>query len=291
MDMPAVLTEYFPEINIEAISEMMTDYAPALQIVRHTWSHETLQDIARGKVTVPDDVINDALNEHLAADGAVKKLKLTSKENGRLEIFANTRSAGRLEFSGTIEDFVHNPTESYVTYRVRERAMKDHGLASWFFSRISLSMSEKLFGKMDFGEDLPSTIDGNYITLDFKNALDKSELAQAEIKGHRVLDMLEIKSATPHDGYIEFETGLNIPEDVQRAALDILLGRGTSSGDTEETGTVGETESAGEAGSGGDAGNTGDAGADVEAVTDAEAETDAETGTGVDTSSAGAADA
>ena len=239
MDMPAIISEYFPGISAESISEAVEDYQPAWQVIQHTWSNETLKEIMQGKVSVPDSVINEAIAESLqaekdgseaAAEPPVTELKLTSRENGRLEIFANTKKIGRVEFSGTIEEFVHNKEDSHVTYRVRERALKDHGLASWFFSRISMSMSQKVFGKFDLGESLPTTIKGNYITVDCRKALEQSKLAKAEIKGYPVLDMLEIKNAVPHDGYIMFETRLNIPQEIQVAALDLLLRRHTQEG-------------------------------------------------------------
>ena len=239
MDMPAIISEYFPGISAESISEAVEDYQPAWQVIKHTWSNETLKEIMQGKVSVPDSVINEAIAESLqaekdgseaAAEPPVTELKLTSRENGRLEIFANTKKIGRVEFSGTIEEFVHNKEDSHVTYRVRERALKDHGLASWFFSRISMSLSQKLFGKLDLGESLPTAIKGNYITVDCRKALEQSKLAKAEIKGYPVLDMLEIKNAVPHDGYIMFETRLNIPQEIQVAALDLLLRRHTQEG-------------------------------------------------------------
>ena len=244
MDMPAIISEYFPGISAESISEAVEDYQPAWQVIKHTWSNETLKEIMQGKVSVPDSVINEAIAESLKAESGgsdagddgpgaeppVTELKLTSRENGRLEIFANTKKIGRVEFSGTIEEFVHNKEDSHVTYRVRERALKDHGLASWFFSRISMSLSQKLFGKLDLGESLPTTIKGNYITVDCRKALEQSKLAKAEIKGYSVLDMLEIKNAVPHDGYIMFETRLNIPQEIQVAALDLLLRRHTQEG-------------------------------------------------------------
>ena len=239
MDMPAIISEYFPSISGESILEAVEDYQPAWQVIKHTWSNETLKEIMQGKVSVPDSVINEAIAESLqaekdgseaAAEPSVTELKLTSRENGRLEIFANTKKIGRVEFSGTIEEFVHNKEDSHVTYRVRERALKDHGLASWFFSRISMSLSQKLFGKLDLGESLPTNIKGNYITVDCRKALEQSKLAKAEIKGYPVLDMLEIKNAVPHDGYIMFETRLNIPQEIQVAALDLLLRRHTQEG-------------------------------------------------------------
>ena len=239
MDMPAIISEYFPGISAESISEAVEDYQPEWQVIQHTWSNETLKEIMQGKVSVPDSVINEAIAESLqaekdgseaAAEPPVTELKLTSRETGRLEIFANTKKIGRVEFSGTIEEFVHNKEDSHVTYRVRERALKDHGLASWFFSRISMSMSQKLFGKFDLGESLPTSIKGNYITVDCRKALEQSKLAKAEIKGYPVLDMLEIKNAVPHEGYIMFETRLNIPQEIQVAALDLLLRRHTQEG-------------------------------------------------------------
>lgn len=240
MDMPAIIAEYLPGISAESISAAVEDYQPAWKVIQHTWNNETLKEIMQGKVSVPDDVINEAIAERLKseADGGageapeppVTELRLVSRENGRLDIFAHTKKLGRVEFSGTIEEFVHKAEDSHVTYRVRERALKDHGLASWFFSRISMSMSQKLFGKLDLGESLPTSIKGNYITVDCRKALEQSELARAEIKGCRLLDMLEIENAVPHDGYIMFKTKLNIPQEIQVAALDLLLRRHTQEG-------------------------------------------------------------
>lgn len=317
MDLPAIVTEYFPQVDMEFLSEAMEEYEPAWEILKHTWNNETMKEIMQGKLTVPDEVINKAIAENLAkwsqqepedTEGAeaaadsrqeaddgengdaaaealpeasggesvqetadketdgqgqtaaeqgdtkakessktaeqvlaaakkqppIKELKITSKKNGRLEIYADTEKLGRVEFSGTIEEFVHNTQDSHVTYKVKERALKDHGLASWFFSRISLSMAQNLFGKVDFGDMLPTKISGNTITVDCKNALEQSDLAQAEIKGYRVLDMIEIKNAVPLDGYIEFETQLNIPEEIQIMVLDILLRPGGTNTSEEQ---------------------------------------------------------
>ena len=225
MDMPAIISEYFPGIKIEKINEAIADYQPAWLIVRNTWSNETIREIMDGKVSVPDEVINKAISDKLDENQLVTEVKLTSKKNGKLDIYAKTQKAGRVEFSGTIEEFVHNTEDSHVTYKVKERALKDHGLASWFFSRMSLSMAQRLFGKIDLGEDLPTNIHGNYVTVDCKNILEQSDLAKAVVKEHRVLDMIEIKNAVPHDGYITFETSLNIPEDIQTEILDMILSR------------------------------------------------------------------
>ncbi len=108
MDMPAIISEYFPGIKIEKISEAIADYQPAWLIVRNTWSNETIREIMEGKVSVPDEVINKAIADKLDENQPVTEVKLTSKKNGKLDIYANTKKAGRVEFSGTIEEFVHN---------------------------------------------------------------------------------------------------------------------------------------------------------------------------------------
>ncbi|MDD6849376.1 MAG: hypothetical protein PUD54_02645, partial [Veillonellaceae bacterium] len=109
---------------MQQVNEAVEKYQPAWQIISHTWGHETLQEIMQGQVSVPDEVINQAIAENLGQDGPVQSVKLKSKANGRLEILAKTKKAGRIEFSGTIVDFVHNSQESQVTYKVKERALK-----------------------------------------------------------------------------------------------------------------------------------------------------------------------
>ena len=68
MDMPAIISEYFPGISVESISEAVEDYQPAWQVIQHTWSNETLKEIMQGKVSVPDSVINEAIAESLKAE-------------------------------------------------------------------------------------------------------------------------------------------------------------------------------------------------------------------------------
>lgn len=228
MDMPAAIVEYFPGVSVEAVSAVVEDYQPIIKILQETWSQETFMEIMQGKVSVPDSVINEAIAERLDETQPVTQMTLTSKENGRLEIRATSKKLGRLEFSGLIEEFKHNTEESLVTYRVKERALKDHGLASWFFSRMSLSMAQSIFGKIDLGEALPTTIKGNRITIDCRSVLEQSQLARAELQGYRVLDMVEIKNAVPHDGYIQFETELHVPSEVRTMILNVLLTKGST---------------------------------------------------------------
>ena len=109
-----------------------------------------------------------------------------------------------------------------MTYHVRERALKDHGLMSWVFSRLSMSMAERLFGRIELSDDLPTRIEGNSITVDFHTLLTQSELGQTSFMGHPLLNMVQVEKAEPHDGYVEFDTALNVPSDVRDALIRIL---------------------------------------------------------------------
>ena len=222
MDMPAAIIEYFPGITWGQVSEVVEDYGPVIQVLQHTWSHQTFQEIMQGQVTVPDEVLNNAIAECISDKDAINSLEVHSKENGRLEIKADTKKIGRIELSGNIEEFVHNKDKSSVTYSVRERALKDHGLASWFFSRISLSMAQKLFGKLDFGDNLPVSVKGNHVTVDFSEAIKNSQLGTTKLEGYSISDMVEVQEAVPHDGYITLKTKLNIPDEIKTMVLNVL---------------------------------------------------------------------
>lgn len=205
------------------IGDAVKQYEPVLEIVKKTWDAQSLRDIIDGKIKVPDEAVNAAIAQQIAGDDSVKSLSITSKENGRLEIHADTKKIGRVELSGTVDAFVHNSDASYVTYTIKERELKDHSVMSWIFSRISLSMTEKLIGPIKLSNDLPTTVKGNSLTIDYSPILKKSLLSQASLYGCNLLDALQIEGAVPHDGYIEFQTALNVPDIVKTLLLTVVL--------------------------------------------------------------------
>lgn len=221
-DMPPALVQpaAFGWADVESAAG---DYQPAVRVMRETWDKESLLSIMQGKIAVPDSVINDAMAERLTPDGSVTEVKVASQADGRLKINARTKSIGAVEFSGTIDDFVHTADESYMTYHIKERALLDQGTLSWFFSRIPLSMTEKLFGKLSVTDDLPLQIHGNTVRVDFQQVLLQSELGRTEYGGHRLIDMLEIEKAEPKDGYVEFSTRFNVPLEVKMMLLRTLI--------------------------------------------------------------------
>ena len=50
----------------------------------------------------------------------------------------------------------------------------------------------------------------------------KPLLANREINGHRLIDLVEIQEAVPKDGYIAFKTKLIIPDDVKDTLKGLL---------------------------------------------------------------------
>ena len=205
--------------NISAVAKVA---GPVIQVVQKTWDKESLLGIMQGRIAVPDTAVNDALAQQLPAGGPVKALSITSRENGRLDIHADTEKIGRVEISGTVDAFVHNGDASYMTYTVKDKELKDHNILSWAFSRLSLSMMQKLTGPVSISDDLPVSLKGNSVTVDFHQILKQSDLGQTSFYGYNLLDALRIESATPHDGYIEFKTALNIPDEAKALLLKLL---------------------------------------------------------------------
>jgi hypothetical protein len=60
------------------------------------------------------------------------------------------------------------------------------------------------------------------VTVDLKPVLENTELATTELRGHRLLDLFRVESATPHEGYITVKTKVDVPDDVKEMALNVL---------------------------------------------------------------------
>ena len=222
IDLPAGWQEKAAQVDWSKVQEAVQDYGPVIQVIQNTWDKESLLEISQGKLFVPDDVMNKAIAKRIPADSTVKSVTIASHANGRMDVRAETEKVGPVELSGEIQEFVHDGDKSYMVYRVRERNIPDHGLMSWVFSRISLSMAERLVGHIELSEDLPVQIQHNSVRIDYSKVLSESDFGKTEFQGHRLLDMVEIDKATPKDGGVEFETKLNIPDDVKHALKQLV---------------------------------------------------------------------
>lgn len=214
--------ENLSKINWEEIKGAVQDYAPVLTVIKNTWTRESLLEISEGKVFVPDETLNELLAKNISEESQITAMKVTSKDTGRMDIYAETKNMGRIEVSGIIEECIHKGEDTHVSYRVKERELLDHGLGSWIFSRISLSMTQKIMGGLHFSDDVPTKIRHNTITVDLSKLVEASDLAKTEFRGYRLVDMVEIEGAKSKEGGIEIDTKLNVPDEVKAALLAIL---------------------------------------------------------------------
>ena len=236
IDIPANFIEQVKHIDWSGVRDAVRDYGPALAVVRDTWDRETLAQIAEGHLFVRDSVLNDAIAKNLGTDGTISGLVLRSHANGRLDLLCTTtKKYKKIELSGTIEEFVHDGDRSYAVYRVRKKNVPNHGFVSWVFSRVSLSMVERMMGRPDVSDRLPVDIRGNKVYVDFHEVLAASKLGQTTFRGHNLMDMIEIERAEVREGGIMFDTKLNVPDDV-RDALRAILTPAAGAADTEEGG-------------------------------------------------------
>ena len=205
------------------VGSAVAQYGSDAAILKKTWDKQSLENIIQGKFDVPDDAINAVLAQETTDNDQVKSLRITSRANGRLDIHADTQEYGGIDLSGTIDAFVHNGDTSYMTYTVKDKDLENHGgITGWMFSHLSVSMLQKLVGHIDFGDDVTTKIHGNTVTVDCSQALNQSELAQVSVGGYSLLDALHIDGAVPHDGYVEFQTSLNVPDGIKDTLLSIL---------------------------------------------------------------------
>lgn len=222
IDLPANWQDQLQQIDWAKIQEKVSDYGPALKIIKDTWDRETLAEISQGNLFVSDKMLNEAIAKNIKGDSPVRSVLLESKENGRLNITIDTAKIGKVELSGEVKEFVHEGDKSYMVYRVRERNIPHHGLMSWVFSRISLAMAQRMVGKLSISEDLPVEIKHNNVRIDYSKVLAESDFGRTMFHGHRLLDMIEIEKATPKEGGIMFQTKLNIPEEVKDDLKSLL---------------------------------------------------------------------
>lgn len=218
-DLPVSWQENISRIDFAALKDKVADYSSVFSVIRETWSRETIKELSDGKVFVPDAVINEAVKKRIAAEtnAPVTEIALTSHENGLLDIEAVTPKGDKLLLSGTIETFSQKDGKALLSYRVKKHKLPGHGLSSWIFSRVSLSMAEKLFGKIKTDDTMPVAIKKNTVTIDFSDALAMSKLSSTTFAGERLIDIVEIEGAVPKEGGIELDTKLNVSDEMKAA--------------------------------------------------------------------------
>lgn len=223
IDMPVdISSQMLGDINFSELSGQVENLKPVIDVVRQTWDMQTLEQLKDGKVAVSDEMINESIAKTIDENSAIKGLKVTSVGDGKIKLTADTKKFGPVELLCRIDQFEHSKDTSVLKFKVLEKNLPDNGTMSWIFSRISLSMAEKLVGKVDLGENVKTKISGNTVTVDFQEALKASSFGQIQLFGYSLSDAVVVEQAVPKEGYIEFKTALNLPDTVKNMLDNIL---------------------------------------------------------------------
>lgn len=223
LDLPVdIQADAIGNINFSNISEKVANLEPVMTVVRHTWSTQTLEGLKEGKVTVPDEVINDSLARYSDENAHVYHIKVTSLGENKLRLVAETKKFGTVDIVCRIDQLEHNKDISLLKMTILEKDLPNHEVLSWIVSRVSLSMVEKMVGKIELGETIKTKIVHDTIAIDFHEALAQTDFGKSNLFGYKMSDAVVIENAVPKDGYIEFKTSLAMPEAVKSMLYNIV---------------------------------------------------------------------
>lgn len=215
-DMPAVSAAVFSADLQQWASEVnVADAAEVIKVVRETWDLQTFGDLEQGRVAVPDEVINKSLAAMLEEDGPVSEMTVASLPDNKIKITALTKSTGRIVLVCRVEQFEHDKEHSVIKLRALDKKLPDKPIVSWIFARVSLAMAAKITGGINPGHGLILNLSGNEATVDFHQALYESRFGMLQLFGYRLMDFVSVTRAVPYNGYVEFETGLDLPENIK----------------------------------------------------------------------------
>lgn len=204
------------------LSSGISNVSAMVAKLREVWDHQTAEDLTQGKITVPDDFLNQSLTGMLADSDKVKDFSLTSLSDNRVKIHFRTESTGTVELVCQILQFEHDKDHSVMKLAVLDKSLPDRPIMSFLVSHMSMAMITKLAGAPAVSPDIAVSYRGNDVTVDFHQALAHSKLADVELMGYHLLDYLVIKSVTTQPGSMEFQTNLNVPPQVAQMLLNVL---------------------------------------------------------------------
>jgi hypothetical protein len=222
MDMPVMMMDAADSVKSWDVSSQLSNVTHMFSVLREVWNRQTVADLARGNITVPDEVLNQSLQQALGDSDKVQEFTLTSLANNKIKIHLRTESVGTVNLVCRIKQFEHDQNHSVMKLSILDKQLPDRPLMSFIFSHISMALVTKLAGPIDVGPDLALAIDGNDVTVDFHQALLRSKLATVEVMGYRLLDQVEITGAAAQAGGVTFQTNLNVPQQVVDALIKVL---------------------------------------------------------------------
>ena len=222
MDMPVMMVNVADSVKSWDISSQLGEASHMFSLLREVWDHQTVSDLAQGNLTVPDDVLNQSLQQALGDSDKVKEFTLTSLADNKIKIHLRTEAVGTVNLVCRIKQLEHDKNHSIMKIAILDKQLPDRPLMSFIFSHVSMAFVTKLAGPIDVGPDLGLAFNGNDVTVDFHQALSRSKLATVEIMGYRLLDQVEITGATAQAGAVVFQTNLDVPQQVVDALMKVL---------------------------------------------------------------------
>jgi hypothetical protein len=222
MDMPVMIVHVEESVKAWDLSSSFGDMSRMLSTLREVWDRQTVADLEQGNIAVPDDVLNQYLQQAVGDSNKVREFNLTSLDGNKIKVHLRTDSVGVIEMICQIKQFEHDKDHSVMKLYIEDKTLPDRPLMSFIFSHMSMAMVTKLAGQIDVGSDLALDFRGNMVTVDFHQALSRSKLAGIEVMGYRPLDELVVKGATTRAGVVEFQTNLALPKNVVDILMNVL---------------------------------------------------------------------
>ncbi|MBO5650770.1 MAG: hypothetical protein J5908_04675, partial [Selenomonas sp.] len=74
IDLPVNWQDQLQQIDWAKIQEKVSDYGPALKIIKDTWDRETLAEISQGNLFVSDKMLNEAIAKNIKEDSPVRSV-------------------------------------------------------------------------------------------------------------------------------------------------------------------------------------------------------------------------
>jgi len=170
-------------------------------LIQTIWQAQTIDGLTNGLWVIPEVALNDYFTNSLQND-KVKNPHLKLRDNNRMYLTFDS-SLGRVALTCEIKQFVHNQTDSYVEFYIREKKLADKPILSWMFKFISLGAIADLYGNpLKDVKQVDTKISGNTLKVNFRPLVEKT-LLTSEI-GRKI----DINSVTTREGMLELHTNL-----------------------------------------------------------------------------------
>jgi hypothetical protein len=170
-------------------------------MMQTVWKAQTIDGLNNGLWIIPEIALNEYFATSLTSD-KVKNPELKLLDDNRMYITFDS-SVGRVALTGEIKQFVHNQTDSYVEFYIREKKLSDKPMLSWMLKFVSLGAIADLYGNpLKDVKQVNANISGNTLKVNFRPLVEKSLLKNDMGKN------IDISSITTRQGMLELHTNI-----------------------------------------------------------------------------------